>query len=121
MKILDAGHMYELDYLDGKHTGILTFVKREGDNYPFNSGSFSGTNVQEVLRALIDRTQYLNAQKPCAETEAALGCLKTALLLYELRAARIHKRTLDLHDCHELMYQKTCDKCNHIGCIGICK
>jgi hypothetical protein len=64
MKILDAGHRYQLDHLDGDNVTELTFVKRSGAMYPFNIGEYEGTNVQEVLRALIDRTEYLNRQKP---------------------------------------------------------
>lgn len=120
MKIVEAGHVYQLDILDGQSSGTesLTFVKRSGDNFPFNVGAHPGTNCQEVLRALIDRMQYLLNQKPCAETEAALGCLKTALLLFELRAARRHGRSLDLYALQSLMFYATCKTCGHIGCRG---
>ena len=80
MKILDAGHIYSLDSLDGNLEQTLTFVKREGEKFPFNSGSHAGTNCQEVLRVLIDRSEYLQKQKPCAETECIISSLKTALL-----------------------------------------
>lgn len=116
MKILDAGHKYVVDGLDGGSPQIIIFVKRDGDNFPFNFGHYSGTNCQEVLRVLIDRTEYLLKQKPCAETEAALGCLKTALLLYELRAARRHEHFLDLYSVDELMYGLPCKECGHIKC-----
>ena len=86
MKILDAGHHYELDCLDGDETQSLVFVKRSGPKFPFNEGSYPGTNCQEVLRALIDRCQYLQAQAPCAETKSIIANLRAALLLFELRA-----------------------------------
>lgn len=121
MKILDAGHAYELDSLDGGSPIDLWFVKREGENFPFNSGNRPGTNCQEVLRALIDRCRYLNNQKPCAETEAIIGCLETALLLFELRAARRHGRTLCLQQLQELMCARVCKKCLHVGCTGGCR
>lgn len=116
MKILDAGHGYLLDSLDDGQRQELHFVKREGDNFPWNFGKYGGTNCQEVLRALIDRTEYLLKQKACTETEAALGCLKTALFLYEIRAARLHGRSLDLYSTDELRNTPTCKKCGHIGC-----
>lgn len=119
MKIIDAGHEYMLETLDGNGAPMaLVFVKREGDKFPFNRGHHSGTNVQEVLRALIDRTEYLNRQVPCAETEAAAYCLRTALLLYEIRAARRHGRHLDLTLTQELCCLPTCKTCGHIGCEG---
>ncbi len=121
MKILDAGHAYLLDCLDGGEPVVLTFVKREGDNFPFNVGHHPGTNVQEVLRALIDRTEYLNRQKPCAETEAAASNLRAALLLFEVRAARRHGRELDLQSTQELMNAATCPRCKHVGCSGGCR
>lgn len=85
MRIIDAGHIYELDYLDNENSlykdksNILRFVKREGKNFPFNNNHHPGTNCQEVLRALIDRSEYLNKQQQCAETEAIVGLLKSAL------------------------------------------
>lgn len=121
MKILDAGHSYLLDSLDGGESVQLVFVKRCGENFPFNLGSHPGTNCQEVLRALIDRCEYLNRQKPCAETEAAIGCLRSALLHFEARAARRHGRSLDLESTQALVNAVTCAKCGHVGCAGGCQ
>ncbi len=118
MQILDAGHRYLLNSLDGGHPIDLTFVKRSGPKFPFNANSNPGTNVQEVLRALIDRTAYLNRQNACAETEAAEGCLRAALALYEMRAARRHGRHLDLMTTDQLCSLPVCAKCGHIGCEG---
>lgn len=120
MKILDAGHVYKLDSIDGGEPQSITFVKREGDNFPFNEGAHPGTNCQEVLRALIDRTEYLLRQKPCAETESAAYCLRAALTFYELRAARRHKRFLDLESTQSLLCAVVCQKCKHVGCEGSC-
>ena len=116
MKILETGHDYLLDSLDGGQPIRLTFVKREGSKFPFNKGSHPGTNVQEVLRSLIERTKYLLSQIPCAETEAALGNLQSALLLFEMRAARRHGRHLDLYGVDFLVCSATCSECGHIGC-----
>lgn len=118
MKIIDAGHVYLLDCIDGDEPQRLRFVKREGEGFPFNEGSHNGTNCQEVLRALIDRTRYMLLQKPCAETEAALHNLESALLHYESRAARRHGRHLDLYSVHELVCGSPCKTCGHIGCNG---
>lgn len=117
MKILDAGHKYELDCIDGPVTQTLQFVKRVGSNFPFNHGDeICGTNCQEVLRALIDRVDYLQRQKPCAESEAISGLLKTALMLFETRAARNHGHTLALTDLMQCVRDQPCVTCGHIGC-----
>lgn len=116
MRILDAGHRYELDSLDGEIRQTLTFVKRVGDKFPFNVDGHAGTNCQEVLRALIDRAEYLNRQDPCADTEAIVGNLRSALLLFELRAARRHDRHLSLESTSRLISGPTCKVCGHLGC-----
>ncbi len=116
MKVKEPGHIYELASLDGGKKQRLKFVKRVGKNYPFNElPEHPGTNCQEVLRVLIDRCEYLNTQKACAETESIISLLKTALLLFELRAARHHDRQLDLTTMQELLVDG-CDICGHIGC-----
>jgi hypothetical protein len=88
MEVLDNGHKYRLDLLDSddnNDTIILTFVKREGENYPGNIGSYSGTTCQEVIRALIDRMQYLQGQIPCWQNNVIIFCLKSSIYMFELR------------------------------------
>lgn len=116
MRILDAGHIYRLEGYNGGESQVLTFIKRQGDGFPFNEGEHGGTNCQEVLRALIDRTEYMMRQIPCAETEAAVGCMKTALFLFESRAARRHSRHLDLPDLSAAVRMQPCTQCGHLGC-----
>ena len=123
MKVIDSGHFYHLDQLDNGESGIqpLWFVKREGPGYPGNVGVQPGTTTQEVLRALIERNEYVNKQVPCAETEAAAELLKAALLLYELRAARRHARiSPEFETLAEAVTAPQCDKCGHTGCKGDC-
>ena len=89
MKILDAGHEYLMEGIGGAEAQRITFVKNRGDNYPGNKGEpHGGALCQEMLRVIIDRTAYLNAQGSCAETEHALAALRQALAWYEVRAAR---------------------------------
>ena len=116
MRVLDAGHLYELASLDGGDVRILRFVKRMGPKYPGNDWAYGGTTSQEVLRALIDRARYLNAQIPCAETEAIIGNLQTALLLFEIRAARVHGRPLDLPSLRDFERLVPCAHCLHVEC-----
>lgn len=53
MQVLEPGHVYKLDVLDGTEPVILTFVNREAGM------EHSGTQTQEVLRAMIDATEVL--------------------------------------------------------------
>lgn len=120
MKVLDAGHCYELDSLDtqdhgnGRWRQRLQFVKREGNGYPGNVGHGPGTTSQEVLRALIDRAVYVNAQIPCWQTRLSIYLLGAVVWLYEHRAAKRHKRTVP--GLHDAVYGVTCGKCGHVAC-----
>lgn len=119
MRVLDSGHDYVLESLDGDAPQRLTFVKREGPGFPGNSGSHPGTTMQEALRALIERAEYVNAQVPCAETEAAAGLFKAALVLLEARAARRHERVADgFETLEEAWTSRGCSRCGHVGCDG---
>jgi len=122
VKVLDPGHMYRLRWLDGGSFGILRFVKRSGDGYPGNIGSYPGTTTQEVLRALIDRMQYVDNQIHDARNESVLHCLRRAIYLLEERAAWRHGREFNLTEAQKNVIENmaTCDKCNHIGCQGDC-
>jgi hypothetical protein len=145
MKVTDPGHTYELDWLDGLPIGVplrraqadgavadgdifenrLIFVKREGDGYPGNVGHHPGTNMQEVLRALIDRVKYLNAQVPDGRNGMVVRHLRGALLWLEDRAADRHGRTLDPHTWNvdrAIELEPACPECGHVGhAAGACR
>jgi hypothetical protein len=85
MKILEKGHVYELDQLD-KYSEldtkpvILRFVNREtGNEHP-------GTQTQEVLRALIDRTKHCDSCLRWDGNDQIIFHLRMALVLHEARA-----------------------------------
>lgn len=121
MIILDPGHRYQLHHLDGYATEILTFVKRQGDKYPGNTSSYEGTNIQEVLRALIDRVQYINKQIPDKRNDYVLESLRNAFYWLENRAAFRHNRALVGVDFNKIESYEVCDNCKHIGCQGECR
>jgi hypothetical protein len=124
MDVLDPGHRYRLRSLDvvtGAPPVELQFVKREGEGYPGNVGSRSGTTTQEVLRALIDRTKYVDAQIHDPRNDKVLFHLRMAMFELEMRAAERHGRTLTYFDTDKIENQRTCDECNHIGCNGECR
>lgn len=107
-----------LDSLDGDYLQQLVFVKRSGERYPGNIDSHPGTTTQEVLRALIERADYVNKQIPCSETQLAKSLMETALYLLEVRAARCHNRILTASIEDIISGIGKCVKCGHIGCNG---
>lgn len=120
MKVLDPGHRYELRHLDGSGSSVLQFVKRDGEGYPGNVGRCEGTNIQEVLRVLIDRIQYLNRQVHSEHNIIVIDELRGALIQLETRAAERHGRVLSLTSVHEISPENipVCDKCGHIECVS---
>jgi hypothetical protein len=48
MKVLEGGHIYQLEVLDGDEPVIIRFVNREAGT------EHSGTQTQEVIRAIIE-------------------------------------------------------------------
>ena len=121
MKILDPGHKYALMNLDGPPTEqTLTFVKREGDGYPGNIGHHAGTNLQEVIRACMDRIVYLDNQIHCDANDIAIVALRNALWCLEVRAAQRHVRNLDPFLAHRIELEPVCSQCGHVGCAESC-
>jgi hypothetical protein len=88
--IIDGGHKYSLPSLDGEHRQVLQFVKREGEGFPGNVGHYPGTTTQHVLRALIDRTKYVNGQISDPRNHKAVEMMREVILLFEQRAAERH-------------------------------
>lgn len=116
MKVIDRGHKYKLHTLDGDTKSYLTFVKREGLGYPGNVGSYPGTTCQEVLRALIDRLEYLNNQIPCWQNQIARLCCIIALWLFEYRHSRRKGRVLKVLPWR-VLDRPICSQCGHIECL----
>jgi hypothetical protein len=86
MKVIDPGHVYECNQLGGG-TQTITFIKRSSGAVTYEQ-EWAGLQTQEVLRALIDRTKFLNEILPCSETIEALYHLRMSLYWYEVRAYR---------------------------------
>jgi hypothetical protein len=116
MRVLDPGHRYALPHLDGDGETTLQFVKREGAIYPGNVGHHEGVNMQEILRALIDRAVYLDTQIPADENILAISYMKLAVHALESRAAHRHGRQPP--DVEQSVYGETCGRCGHVGCDG---
>jgi len=126
VKVRDPGHCYELSHLDDDVADIkldvtvLRFVKRIGEKFPGNTGpSTSGTITQEVIRALIDRTEYVNGQREHARNGLVLHHLREALRELEMRAAEERADIAALFRIAmagkpELM--PACPRCGHVQC-----
>lgn len=80
MKVLDKGHKYELDHLDGKGKQSIQFCNREAGT------EIEGVTTQEVIRCLIDRTWYCNDCMPWSGNKLIVDHLRMALMLHEVRA-----------------------------------
>ena len=94
MKIVEQGHVYDLKNLESPGSQRLTFIKRSSGAIEYTD-EHPGTNTQEVIRALIERSIYLNDVIPCAETEDAIYHLRMALFCYEVRAWRRKQEKLN--------------------------
>jgi hypothetical protein len=119
MRVLDPGHEYEIDNIDGEGKQRIVFVKREGEGYPGNVGHHEGTNIQELYRVIIDRLKYLNEQIPSDYTMDAMIDTHKAMYSMELRAAKRHGRPITF-DTISVSYLPACKKCGHVGCEGMC-
>lgn len=107
MKILDPGHLYELDSLDTElftefhPTVTLRFVKRKV--VPGRQETWAGTTNQEVLKVLIDRVRVLDMEVPSPVNQDILYHLRMALALHEARALvrKVEKKELlpELIEC----------------------
>ena len=117
MKTLDPGHKYELLQLDGDGVEVDTYVKRCGDHYPGNKPpAYAGTIIQERLRGIADRLEYVNGQIPCAETEAARHLIESAIVLLEIRAKRVNGKILNANSVAHVVQAPVCQMCGHVFC-----
>ncbi len=120
VRIIDPGHQYALKHIDGDGEEIITYVKREGDKYPGNSGHHPGTNLQEEWRAQIDRLKYLDMQKPHWANKRAIKNLRENIEALEQRAAEAHGRHWQSSRPFHIENEPVCDRCGHIECGGSC-
>ena len=118
MKIIDPGHLFELDQLDSIDKFLLRHVKREGNNFPGNIGAYPGPTTQEVLRAEIARLRYVNMQKQFNENFQAIHYIQLAILFLERRAKIVRGEILQTgFEGIELI--PVCPTCGHIECTKI--
>lgn len=93
MKIITAGHKYELE--NHEHPidvpNQLQFIEKRSAGEGFPEGSLitvnEGTTNEEVLKVLIDRMNSMQAKFPCRPNAIVTTHLETALLWLEKRTA----------------------------------
>lgn len=83
MRTLVPGHRYSLSHLKSQGTTILQFYQ---DPDLHGGVAAGGPNAQEVIRALIERVQTLDAEKPWAGNRDIVSHLRQALAGFEARA-----------------------------------
>lgn len=111
MKIVEPGHVYDVENVDGDGTQRIMFVRRRDSAAKKLDTSTEGILSQELLRVLIDRTLYLNAEAPCSEDVEIVDKLRECLRLYESRAARRSIERLSMPE-----REPVCATCGHIRC-----
>jgi len=84
MRVLDAGHRYELQGNKGGGPTVLQFFK---DARLHDGDGAEGTTNQEVARALIDRLRYLEAEAPWGGDFHMIDNLRDLIVMHEVRAA----------------------------------
>jgi len=94
MKTIVPGHLYRVPYLEHPGFLLVRFIRRSSDMvcHPLE---WPGVNTQELIRVLIDRTEYPNSLGPCEESENAIYWLTMALYEYEARAWRRKQQLLN--------------------------
>lgn len=93
MKIMTAGHKYELENFERNSSElnqVIQFIEKE----PVSEGSMllktvnDGTTNEDVLAVLINRMEYLQDKAPCRENAIVIAKLEEALMW-------LNKRTMD--------------------------
>lgn len=127
MKTINPGHVYQLDFLlessnaapsdQDFQNNLLTFVRHVGAKYPGNKPpGHPGTTTQEVLRALIARSKYVDRQAPNGHNEHVLYHLRQAMWHLEARALGLRDQSLEVSAFRHIEDEPTCPACGHIRC-----
>lgn len=102
MKVLTAGHRYELANFENKDTvgQVLQFIEKEpGQPNPEGITPLitinDGTTNEEVLEMLIDRISALQAKFPCKENACCITHLQEGLMWLEKRTSDRIKRNVE--------------------------
>lgn len=128
VRVIEDGHIFMLRELDGGDEQVLKFVKRVGEGYLENYGRpYPGTTTQEVLRAVIARTKYVQGQASTlgdidsvTDNQEIIRLLQEAMFVLELRADRRAGRRPCTFTSDHIEDATCCPSCGHIGCWSTC-
>lgn len=103
MKVLRAGHLYELESMEGTTPQLIQFIEKEKiDKHPTDAsldGKFvtinDGTTNEEVLEMLLDRLSTLFQKLPSRETAIAITKLEEALMWLNRRTEIRKKQNVE--------------------------
>jgi hypothetical protein len=90
MKVLTAGHKYELANFEKKDEAgqVIQFIEKLPEGGVSGNPLYTvndGTTNEEVIRMLLDRMNSLQAKFPCRENACAITKLDEALMWLEKR------------------------------------
>jgi hypothetical protein len=96
MKVIEAGHIYELDELDGDGTpNHLVFVNRENNPHP-GSQTQEFIRVQiDMLNVLIDRTNHCDSCLRWEGNDRIIKCFSEAQRQLRLALAHHEARAIE--------------------------
>lgn len=97
MKVITAGHKYELASFEGGEPQTLQFIEKRpvSEGNPILETVNDGTTNEEVLEVLIDRLNTMNAKLPARETSLAITKLEEALGWMERRTKNRKARNVE--------------------------
>jgi len=103
MKVLKAGHLYELEFMDGTNTQQIQFIEKAViAKHPTDAsldGKFvtvkDGTTNEEVLEVLLDRLATLYQKLPSRETALAITKLEEGLMWLNRRTKIREKQNVE--------------------------
>lgn len=91
MKVITVGHKYELPSFENGTPQTIQFIEKTqvttGPDHTKLETVNDGTTNEEVLKALIDRLQYLNGKFPCRENAIVITKLEESLMWLNKRTA----------------------------------
>ncbi len=100
MKVITAGHKYELENFEAKDQPgqVIQFIEKSpapGQTIGVLTTVNDGTTNEEVLKMLIDRCQSLYDKFPSEETACSISHLKSALYAQQSRTYERSQRGVE--------------------------
>jgi hypothetical protein len=96
MKVITAGHKYELASFEGSEPQTLQFIEKRPVLGTVTLETVNdGTTNEEVLEVLIDRLNTMNSKVPSRETSLAITKLEEALGWMERRTKNRKARNVE--------------------------